>query len=78
MWQAPLKKAVSPGSQHLLTESVCAAAGSPYGDAGDPRTAWELAWDCDLVITTFDYMSHKWDARAPVTCSPLMQVGVGL
>lgn len=49
---------------------------SEYGEAGDPRTVWELAWECDLVITTFEHLSCKWDARKPITCSPLMQVGV--
>jgi hypothetical protein len=80
--QPALRASMAPAAAVLHSSPAAAPlsalrrlAGSPYGDAGDPRTAWELAWEYDLVITTFDYMSHKWDSRNPIACSSLMQVG---
>lgn len=43
-------------------------------DFKDPPAPYHLAWDYDVIITTFNKMSSDWDSTDPIGCSPLAQV----
>lgn len=45
-------------------------------DTGQTRTTLPqyLAWENDIVITTFSVLSTEWNSKDPLKCSPLAQV----